>query len=155
VSSTSRVLLVVAGAALVALLGVAAATVARPQPLSTAEQVDRIAAELRCPTCQALSVADSTSTAAREIRQQIAVLLEGGASADDVKRHFVDRYGEWILLAPSSPLPWLVPFALLAGGGAALALWLRRSGARAPHGEREAPERYGDRIREEVEALDA
>ena len=137
-----RVALVVGLAAVAALLAVGALNLLRPAATSTAEQADRIAAELRCPTCQALSVADSSSTAARQIREQIGEMLAQGRTPDEVKQHFVDRYGEWILLAPSSPLPWLLPPVAVAVGGAALTVWLaRRRGpdARAGTARRETP----------------
>ena len=152
----SRVALVFAAAALAALAGIVVVNLARPsQAPSTAAQVEQIASELRCPTCQALSVADSTSTAAREIRQQIAALLDDGATPEEVKRHFVDRYGEWILLAPSSPFPWLVPFVLLVLGGLALATWLARSRPRPAEHVPVVPAPLSERVREEVEAFDA
>ena len=74
---------------------------------------------------------------------------------DQVRSHFVDRYGEWILLAPSSPLPWLVPvLALLAGIGLLVVWWTSRSStqldAPAPVSEHDR-----QRVRDEAEALDA
>ena len=162
----------VGGAALVAVLAIGAVAMLRPAaPLTAAEQADAIAAELRCPTCESLSVADSPSAPAAEIRRQIAVLLAEGRTAAEVKRHFVDRYGEWILLAPSAPLAWLVPPLVIAVGGMALVVWLRRnapSRAEPPDGPTHAdatgtdpatspsvPARYRDRVREELEAMDA
>ena len=50
-------------------------------------------------------MADSQTPAALEIRRQIGELIVAGASDAEVRAHFTARYGEWILLAPSSPLP--------------------------------------------------
>ena len=154
-----RAALFVGSAALVALLAVGALNLLRPSDAPAQEEANRISSELRCPTCQALSVADSSSTAARQIRDQIGQMLAEGRTPAEVKQHFVDRYGEWILLAPSSPLPWLLPPAAVAVGGAALTFWLvrrRRPDAPRSSQERSAPAGpYRDRIREEVEALDA
>jgi cytochrome c-type biogenesis protein CcmH len=111
-------------------LGMLAALIAlvllRPGPEPTpAQRVEALAAELRCPDCQGLSVADSPTRSAQEIRRQIDELIAGGATDDAVRAHFVARYGEWILLAPSSTAYWLIPFAVLAAGAAALVVWLR------------------------------
>jgi cytochrome c-type biogenesis protein CcmH len=156
------ILLPVAGAALLALLAVAAVTLFRLAPPSTMErQVATIAGELRCPDCQGLSVAESHTAAAAAIRAEIRDELEAGRSAAQVRQHFVDRYGEWILLIPASPLPWLVPVAVLLGGGAWLAWWIWRRGATRPgpataeSGVEPKDEAQRMRVREEVETLDA
>lgn len=119
------------------------------------ERADALARELRCPDCQGLSVANSPTQSAAEIRRQIDELLASGASSDDVRAHFVDRYGEWILLAPASPVPWAVPFVALALGAALLVAWLLR--ARGPRDR--SPTRPDDdmrrRLHDEAEALDA
>lgn len=126
----------------------------RAQP-SIAERADALAAELRCPDCQGLSVADSPTSSAREIRRQIDELLAGGATDDEVRAHFVARYGEWIRLAPSSPLVWLVPFVVVIAGVVALAPWLRgRRGLRETGGASVDPEQRR-RLHEELESLDA
>ena len=144
--------LALGAAALVA----AVALVGEAQP-TPAERSAALAAELRCPDCQGLSVADSPTASAVEIRRQIDDLLAGGASDDDVRRHFVDRYGEWILLAPTAPLTWALPYMVLLLGGAVLVAWLRwRTGSPGPlppTGALDAAERR--RLRDEVEVLDA
>ncbi|MGH2358543.1 MAG: cytochrome c-type biogenesis protein [Candidatus Limnocylindria bacterium] len=149
-------LLPVAAGALAALAALAVVAALRPGPAPTrAEQAESIAAELRCPDCQGLSVADSPTDAAAEIRRQIDALLTGGASPDEVRAHFVARYGDWILLAPSLPWAWWLPFVMLAAGAAALIWWLR-SGPRAD-AEPAPPVADGlrARARDEAEALDA
>ena len=119
-----------------------------------ADAADAIAAGLRCPDCQGLSVADSPSQAAGEIRRQIDAMLAQGATADEVRAHFVARYGEWILLAPSPGWVWWLPFAALALGMAALVAWLR-AGPRAHAESPVVSEASRARAREEAEALDA
>ncbi|MFQ5846826.1 MAG: cytochrome c-type biogenesis protein CcmH [Candidatus Methylomirabilales bacterium] len=102
-------------------------------PLSAAsleEQVHQVAAELRCPVCQGLSVADSPSRMANQMRDLIRERLKAGDSPEAVKAYFVERYGEWILLAPKQEgfnlLVWILPFLGLGGGAVGLALVLRR-----------------------------
>jgi len=127
----------------------------RPGPVATPdERADALAAELRCPDCQGLSVADSPTQSATEIRRQINELVVAGASDDEVRAHFVARYGEWIRLAPSSAAPWLIPFAFVAAAAAALAIWLvRRRSVPAPVPARISPGERG-RIHAEADALD-
>jgi len=80
----------------------------QPEPAPTAaERTDALAGELRCPDCQGLSVADSPTRSAQEISRQIDVLVADGATDDEVRAYFVARYGDWILLAPTSPAAWL------------------------------------------------
>jgi len=111
--------------ALLALAGVAVIVALRPATdPSPTEQARRLAGELRCPDCQALSVAESRTASALAIRAEIDELLAAGRSADEIRQHFVARYGEWILLSPSGALPWLMPLAALAAGLALLAWWL-------------------------------
>ena len=146
----------VALGSLLALLGLAAVLAMRPgvEPTTT-ERTDALARELRCPDCQGLSVADSPTRSAQEIRRQIDEMVSGGATAEEVRGHFVARYGEWILLAPSSVLYWLAPLAVLFAGLLALGLLLIRS--RRARVARAAPVSSEERrrLRDEVEALDA
>jgi cytochrome c-type biogenesis protein CcmH/NrfF len=83
-------------------------------------QVREVAAKLRCPTCRALSVQDSPSGMAQEMRDLIREQLRSGKTPDEVAAYFVDRYGEWILLKPKAEgfnwTVWLLPVLMLAGG---------------------------------------
>jgi cytochrome c-type biogenesis protein CcmH len=144
-----------ASLALVALLGL---TLLRPaaQPTRT-ELAQQLAGELRCPDCQGLSVADSPSGSAAEIRSQIDRLLAAGLSEDQVRSHFVDRYGEWILLAPRAPIAWLLPGAVVLLALAGLSAWIWRGAARPSTGDLQPPPTHADRdrVRAEAEQLDA
>lgn len=96
-----------------------------PGPPPPADQVEpnayAIAKTLRCPVCQGLSVADSTSEAAVMFQRRIRELVAAGYTEDQIRDYFVERYGEWILLDPTTQgmnaVLYLVP-ALLLGAGA-------------------------------------
>jgi cytochrome c-type biogenesis protein CcmH len=95
-----------------------------PGPPPPADQVDdiahRIATHLRCPVCQALSVAASSSEAAVMFQRRIKELVAAGYTEEQIDDYFVDRYGDWILLDPPAEgmqwILWIVP-GLLGGVG--------------------------------------
>jgi len=128
-------------AAIAAVIAAALALGTRPQggagPDGTAAS---IAAGLRCPVCQGLSVKDSDSPTARDIRADLHRRLAAGESPDEIRQAYVDRYGEWILLRPGTSgfeaLVWAVPAAAIAAGAVVLAAafwrWRRRHGSRPP-----------------------
>ena len=82
------------------------------------DTVREIASGLRCVVCQNLSVADSPSETANQMRAIIRERLTAGETPAQVTAYFVDKYGVWILLAPPKRgfnlLVWVVPFAGLA-----------------------------------------
>jgi cytochrome c-type biogenesis protein CcmH len=140
-------------------LALVAVTVLRPQVAPTrAEAQAQLAAQLRCPDCAGLSVAESTSGSANAIRGEIARLLDSGATPDQVRQHFVQRYGQWILLSPPSPVAWALPLLAVVAGALALAGWLWLGRRRAADAAVAAP--LGDdprleQVRREAESLDA
>ncbi|NIO08976.1 MAG: tetratricopeptide repeat protein [Deltaproteobacteria bacterium] len=103
------------------------------QPVDLEEQVRRIATELRCPVCQNLSVADSPSEMAQQMRAIIQEQLQEGKSPQEVKAYFISKYGEWVMLAPTakgfSLLIWILPYVALAGG-IVFAIFMARRWAR-------------------------
>ena len=150
--------------ALVALLALAAVVVVdllRSAPaLTPAQQAAQLESELRCPDCQGLSVAESHTTSAAAIRDEVARQLASGQTPAQVRDYFVSRYGEWILLEPSSPAWVWIPLGLTIAGALGLVVWLR-AGRRpasppptSPAGDA-ATDPARQRIRDEVEALDA
>ncbi|MEO8252276.1 MAG: cytochrome c-type biogenesis protein CcmH [Chloroflexota bacterium] len=152
-----RLALPLAVAALLALGALVLLEAIRPAaPPTAADQALQIAAELRCPDCFGLSVAESQTAAAAAIRQQIVDLIAAGRTPAQVRAYFVARYGEWILLLPSSPLAWWLPPAALLVGAGLLAWWLRRGRSAAPPPDQATPsDDLRGRIRDEVEQLDA
>lgn len=79
-----------------------------------------VASRLRCPVCQGLSIQDSPSPLALEMRDLIKDQLRSGRSPADVQDYFVAKYGEWILLEPEPSgfnlVVYLVPVLAVLGG---------------------------------------
>ena len=97
---------------------------------SVAEHTRRLAAEFRCVDCEGLSVADSATASAREQRRDIAARIRRGESDAEIRRVYVDRFGESALLKPSGAgigiIVWGLPVMALLLGGVGLAVALRR-----------------------------
>lgn len=112
-------------------------------------RVAHITEQLRCPTCQGLSVADSPSSTARAITDDVRQRVESGEPDDEIKQAYVDRYGEWILLRPRSSgiaaAVWALPVAgaVLAVTGLFLAFrrWRRQPRMRATSADRDLVDR--------------
>jgi len=105
-----------------ALVAIAVAIVwsARPHAETQAERVDRITAELRCVVCQGLSVKDSPSESARQMRDLVAQRVAEERTDNQIRDEFRASYGDWVVLSPPlaswSGLIWLVPLAALGIG---------------------------------------
>jgi len=93
-------------------------------------QVKALSAELRCPVCQGLSLADSPSELSQEMRAVVRSLLTEGKSPEEVKAYFVSKYGEWILLEPKptgfNMAVYVLPILALAGGAGLVVVLIRR-----------------------------
>lgn len=93
-------------------------------PLSGAAletRTNEVSALLRCPVCQGMSVADSPSTVAVDMKHQVRDLLARGYTQEQILKYFETSYGQFVLLKPKfsgvNALVWLMPvMALLAGG---------------------------------------
>jgi len=99
-------------------------------------RVQALGKQLRCPMCQGLSIADSSSSAARAQMDKVRELVAAGRSDREIRDYFTSRYGEWALLDPPASgmnlLEWLLPLLLLVGGGLAIARTMRRPVPVAP-----------------------
>ncbi|HEX7127623.1 MAG TPA: cytochrome c-type biogenesis protein [Thermodesulfobacteriota bacterium] len=104
---------------------------ASPAPTEAeARRVREISAQLRCVVCQALSVADSPSTTAQQMRALVLEQVRAGKSDEEILAYFVSRYGDWVLLAPPprgfNLLAWGLPFVGIGIGVVAVVLAARR-----------------------------
>jgi cytochrome c-type biogenesis protein CcmH len=148
-------LLLVATVCIVTAAGLARAAAGPPlSPQAVDDRVREIALGLRCVVCQNLSVADSPSDLAKEMRNLIRELVQQGKSPQEIQDYFVSRYGEFVLLAPPahgfSLLVWVLPFLALAIGAGGVYLVARRWAARPAAAPPGADPAYLDRVRREL-----
>ena len=99
---------------------------------TVAQRAAVIEANVRCPACTDLSVAQSNSTTAIAVRHQIESMVASGSSTADIDQTLVSEYGQTILLTPPDsggiPLIWIIPLVLGVGTlGAVAVLFWRRS----------------------------
>jgi cytochrome c-type biogenesis protein CcmH len=99
---------------------------------TVAQRAAVIEADVRCPACTDLSVAQSNSTTAIAVRHQIESMVASGSSTADIDQTLVSEYGQTILLTPPDsggiPLIWIIPLVLGVGAlGAVGVLFWRRS----------------------------
>jgi cytochrome c-type biogenesis protein CcmH len=90
----------------------------------------RLADELRCPVCQGLSIHDSPSPLAQDMKDLIRSQVAAGATDQEVRQYFISKYGEWVLLEPKPTgfniLVYLLPFAGLLAGATLIVVAVRR-----------------------------
>ena len=93
------------------------------------QQTNEIAARLRCPVCQGLSVADSPSEMAVNMKTEVRDMLARGYTREQIESHFVRSYGEFVLLEPRfagvTSLVWILPIAALLLGAFVIRMKLR------------------------------
>jgi cytochrome c-type biogenesis protein CcmH len=103
---------------------------------SAAQRAHDLEAQIKCPECQGLSVADSQATTSQAIRADVKKRIAKGQSDETIRQAYVDRYGESILLTPQSSglslIVWILPLLVLALGGAGIVFVLARN-RREPH----------------------
>lgn len=120
---------------------------APPPPDQVQALAREIASELRCPVCQGLSVADSTSSAAVLMNKRVQELVAQGYTREEIDQYFISKYGEWVLLAPTSEgmnkVVWIGP-AIAAALGLLLSLtFLRGESGAKPAGAASEGEAHG------------
>lgn len=90
----------------------------------------RLASELRCPVCQGLSIQDSPSPLALQMKDLIRTQVGQGRTDAEIRGYFVSKYGEWVLLQPRPTgfnlLVYILPALALLAGLALLLLAIRK-----------------------------
>jgi cytochrome c-type biogenesis protein CcmH len=114
-----------------------------------------IAGQLRCPVCQGLSVGDSPSAMAMNMKEQVRELLARGYTREQILAYFEQSYGEFVLLKPKfrgvDSLVWLLPLIALAIGGALVVMKMRKLERPVAATPSDAGDEYVNRVRQLVE----
>ena len=116
---------------------------------SPAARAHDLETQLKCPECQGLSVADSQAPTSRAIRADIKRRIKEGQSDGQIRRAYVDTYGESILLTPQdsgvSLIVWILPIVVVALGATGIVFALRRNRGEPHLHATEADERLVER----------
>ncbi len=134
---------------------------AQAPPLDSAAleaKVREISARLRCPVCLNLSIADSPSELGRDMRDVVREHLKRGESEAQIQAFFEARYGEWVDMKPKAHgfnlLVWLLPVAVVLGGGGLIVLvvrrWIRNTAGAATAAETPVSSEYLRKVQEEL-----
>lgn len=107
-----------------------------------AQRLDRT---LICPLCPSETIDQSQVLLAAQMRATVRERLAEGWSEEEIRRYFVDRYGERVLAAPPKEgfnlVAWVVPPAIVIASLLVLAWVVREMQARrrTPQAAREHP----------------
>lgn len=109
---------------------------ARSAPNDRAEALEQ---QLRCPVCKTVSIAESPSETAGQMRRIVADQVAAGRSDEEIITYFQSRYGQWVLQDPPvrglTLWLWLLVALAVAGGAAVLAVRARDAQPPAPLAE--------------------
>ncbi len=127
----------------VALAVVLVFSVSRGNGTRTASQrAAAIDSVLKCPSCDGISVEDSSASSAAAVRQVVFTRVVEGQTDHQIEQFLETRYGPSILLRPPTTgltaVVWVAPLLAAAGGvgGLGVFFWRRRR----PAGVRVTPE---------------
>lgn len=101
-----------------------------PDPAQEARARD-LSKELRCLVCRNENIDDSDADLARDLRLLVRERIAQGDSDEQAMAYIVARYGEYVLLRPTTKganlILWIAgPLMLLLGAGVSLAYIRRR-----------------------------
>lgn len=119
----------VALAAVVIVMVVVLVVRSRPDN-SPAARANRLEHQLACPVCEGQSIAESNSTEARGMRDEIPRFIAQGMTDAGIRAYYVARYGDKMQEIPANSglglVVWLLPAIALVLGLGGIVLALRR-----------------------------
>jgi len=72
--------------------------------------------ELRCPKCQSSNLSGSNSPISNDLKREVYELVIEGKSGQEIKKHLIDRYGNFIVynppVEPATYILWYGPLSL-------------------------------------------
>ncbi len=115
------------------------------------QRTQEVASLLRCPVCQGMSVADSPSTVALDMKHQVRDMLAKGYTQEQILAYFEQSYGQFVLLKPRNPLVWILPILILIVGAVVVVVTAKRLSAEPTTDNREpTPDPYVEQVRKLV-----
>lgn len=85
------------------------------------QRFNHLTEQLRCLVCQNETLATSTASLAKDLRDQVYEMVRAGVSDQAIKHYLVKRYGDYVLFEPpvekKTWVLWYAPFGLLVLGG--------------------------------------
>ncbi|HEX9162493.1 MAG TPA: cytochrome c-type biogenesis protein CcmH [Thermoanaerobaculia bacterium] len=115
-----------------------------------------VSALLRCPVCQGMSVADSPSEMAVNMKHQVHALLARGYTQEQILQYFERSYGQFVLLKPKfqgvNTLVWVLPILAIAIGVVVVVSKMKKLEQPAPTTDDREPitDPYLDEVRQLV-----
>lgn len=124
------------------------------QPLSGPaldQRTQEVASLLRCPVCQGMSVADSPSTVALDMKHQVRDMLAKGYTQEQILASFEQSYGGFVLEKPKNPWVWILPIVVLIIGAIVVVTTAKRlSAAPATDNQEPTTDPYVEQVRKLV-----
>lgn len=127
----------VAASLLLALMFVLQALPVSAQEPVTDDEINEIARNLYCPTCENTPLDACPTQACQDWRDEIRVQLSEGRTRQEIEQYFVERHGARVLAQPRfegfDMLVWLLPILAVVVGG--FLFWRYLRSLRAPNGQ--------------------
>lgn len=128
--------LIISGAVLLLVFGFSGTAMASQESNKARMQYSQdlldVGADLRCPTCQGVSILESETPQSIAMRREIERQIGEGKKKEEILKFFRERYGEWILRQPDTANSfgkalWIIPSVGLIIGPAWLIFAIRAS----------------------------
>ena len=115
------------------------------------QRTQEVASLLRCPVCQGMSIADSPSTVALDMKLQVRDMLAKGYTQEQILAYFEQSYGGFVLLKPKNRLVWILPILILIVGAVVVVTTAKKLSNQPETGNREpATDPYIEQVRKLV-----
>jgi len=100
----------------------------------TDDMVNEVARQLYCPVCENIPLDTCGTTACKDWREEIRLMLASGMSQEEIINDFVARFGDRVVGTPKDPVlrtlslvtPWLMVLAGLLVAGWTILNWKQR-----------------------------
>lgn len=104
------------------LLGLLVVGARRPTSTPAASRIAALESEIRCPSCEDLSIAQSDATSATGLRHEVSALVHGGWSDAAIEAKVESQYPGTLLVPTGGAgvLAIALPLGAIAIGGVAL-----------------------------------